>query len=156
MELGYRMRGALALVAQEVREAGLTEDAGVLRDLGELATRVDAVCALADRFLEKRFEGDERVGDASMVKIAYSRCLRAFADMGASVAELPARYREPMVYGDLTTSNWLADFMNSYAWTIAELPIHLFLKRALLSWELSGNEGYWTERTGRETLNASP
>ena len=27
--------------------------------------------------------------------------------------------RAPITFGDLNTGNWMADFMNSYAWTIA-------------------------------------
>ena len=30
-----------------------------------------------------------------------------------------AQQRGAITYGDLNTGNWMADFMNSYAWTIA-------------------------------------
>lgn len=119
MELSYRMRSALSRIADEIRTAGLTGDAGVLRDLGALSTRVDAVCALADRFLQKRMTDDEQVGDASIVKLAYSRALRAYADLGTRLGGLASQYRVPITFGDLNSGNWMADFMNSYAWTIA-------------------------------------
>ncbi|WP_226631901.1 acyl-CoA dehydrogenase family protein [Novosphingobium profundi] len=119
MELSYRMRGAMVRLSEAVHAAGRTCDAGVLRKLGALATRVDAVCALADRFLQKRMDEDERVGDASIVKLAYSRCLRAWTDLGVELADLAGQMHAPITFGDLNSGNWMADFMNSYAWTIA-------------------------------------
>jgi len=119
MELGYRMRGAMRRLVDLVRMTGRSEDLGVLRDLGRLGTDVDAVCALADRFLENRMNGVERPGDASIVKNAYSRCLRAWALLGLRLGGLDAQYRDPISFGDLNSGNWMADFMNSYAWTIA-------------------------------------
>jgi alkylation response protein AidB-like acyl-CoA dehydrogenase len=91
----------------------------VLRDLGNLVGQVDAVCALADQFLENRMNGVERVGDASIVKNAYSRALRAYAAFGVRLGGIEAQYRTAITYGDLNSGNWMADFMNSYAWTIA-------------------------------------
>ena len=119
MELSYRMRGALWRVAEAIRAAGRENDQGVLRDFGRLATRIDAVCALADRFLQKRMDDDEQVGDASIVKLAYARCLRAYADLGVRVSGLSGQLHAPITFGDLNSGNWMADFMNSYAWTIA-------------------------------------
>jgi alkylation response protein AidB-like acyl-CoA dehydrogenase len=119
MELAYRMRGSMFRLADQVRAAGRAEDAGVQRDFGRLTTQVDSVCALADRFLARRISGEEEVGDASIVKNAYSRCLRAWSDLGVRMAGMDAQYRGAITFGDLTTGNWMADFMNSYAWTIA-------------------------------------
>ncbi len=119
MELAYRMRGNMFRLADTIHAAGRKTDAGVMRDLGRLTTQVDAVCALADRFLQLRIDGKEAVGDASIVKNAYSRCLRAWADLGMRLGGLTAQYREPITFGDLNTGNWMADYMNSYAWTIA-------------------------------------
>jgi alkylation response protein AidB-like acyl-CoA dehydrogenase len=45
--------------------------------------------------------------------------LRAFTDFGVRMAGLSAQYRTPITFGDLNSGNWLPDFMNSYAWTIA-------------------------------------
>jgi alkylation response protein AidB-like acyl-CoA dehydrogenase len=119
MELAYRMRGNMHRLTETIRDAGLADDAGLLRDLGRLATQVDATCALADRFLEKRMAGEEAVGDASVVKNAYSRSLRAWTDLGLRCGGIDAQYRHAITFGDLNTGNWMADFMNSYAWTIA-------------------------------------
>lgn len=119
MELSYRMRRSLDRIATLIRDTGKQDDAGVLRDFGALATRVDAVSAISDRFLQKRIDDDEKIGDASIVKLAYSRCLRDYADFGLRLAGMEAQYREPITFGDLNSGNWMADFMNSYAWTIA-------------------------------------
>ncbi len=119
MELSYRMRGNLWRAACLIRDKGRSEDAGILRDFGRLTTQIDAVCALADQFLENRMAGIERIGDASIVKNCYSRALRAYADFGVRLGGLDAQYRHPITFGDLNTGNWMADFMNSYAWTIA-------------------------------------
>lgn len=120
LELSARMRGALWRLADLIRANGREEDTGVLRDFGRLATKIDAACAIADQFLANRIAGQERVGDASLVKLTYSRTLRAFTDLGLRVGGLEAQYHEPIVFGGgMETGNWMADFMNSYAWTIA-------------------------------------
>ncbi len=119
MELSYRMRGAMWRVAQLVRKNDRSSDFGVLRDVGKLATKIDAACAIADQFLENRMKGIERVGDASIVKLTYARVLRDYAALGVRLGGLTEQYQNPITFGDLTTGNWMADFMNSYAWTIA-------------------------------------
>jgi alkylation response protein AidB-like acyl-CoA dehydrogenase len=119
MELSYRMRGALRRVADLIRQTARGDDAGILRDFGKLVTQVDAVCALADQFLSNRMRGVERIGDASIVKNSYSRALRAYAELGVRLGGVAEQYRNPITYGDLNSGNWMADFMNSYAWTIA-------------------------------------
>jgi alkylation response protein AidB-like acyl-CoA dehydrogenase len=119
MELSYRMRGALWRMADLIRSNGLEQDAGVLRDFGQLVTQIDAVCAIADRYLENRVRGIERPGDASMVKNSYSRALRAYSRLGVRIGGMDEQYLGPITFGDLNTGNWMADFMNSYAWTIA-------------------------------------
>jgi alkylation response protein AidB-like acyl-CoA dehydrogenase len=119
MELSYRMRGALSRVAKLIREYGREEDRGILRDFGELVTQVDAVCAIADRFLDNRIKGVERNGDASIVKNSYSRALRAYSLLGVRLGGIDEQYLAPITFGDLNTGNWMADYMNSFAWTIA-------------------------------------
>ena len=119
MELSYRMRGALWRIADLIRQNGRTDDAGVLRDFGKLSSQIDAACAIADQFLENRIAGLERVGDASIVKNTYSRALRAYSMLGLRLGAMDEQYMKPITFGDLNTGNWMADFMNSYAWTIA-------------------------------------
>ena len=119
MELAYRMRGAARRIADLIRKAGKDNDPGTLAAFGAMVTRVDSACAIADRFIENRLAGIERVGDASIVKLTYSRVLQDFALLGARLGGLAEQYRAPIVFGDLNTGNWMADYMNSYAWTIA-------------------------------------
>jgi alkylation response protein AidB-like acyl-CoA dehydrogenase len=119
MELGYRMRGNMVRLADLIRSSGRGQDQGILRDFGQLGAKVDAACAIADQFLENRMKGVEAVGDASVVKLVYSRTLRDWADFGVRLAGLGGQRRDPITFGDLNTGNWMADFMNSYAWTIA-------------------------------------
>ncbi len=119
MELSYRLRGNLYRIAALVRDTNRENDQGLLRDVGRLATQVDATCALADQFLENRIGGIERIGDASIIKNSYSRSLRAYADLGVRLGGIVEQLRSPITFGDLNTGNWMADYMNSYAWTIA-------------------------------------
>ncbi|MBY0420731.1 MAG: acyl-CoA dehydrogenase family protein [Parvularculaceae bacterium] len=120
LELSRRLKGSLWRLADLAESAGRADDPGVLRDLGRLSTRVDACCALADEFLEARIAGAERPGDASLVKLAYSRALRDFTRLGLRLGGLHAQRQEPITFGGgMETGNWMADFMNSYAWTIA-------------------------------------
>ena len=145
MELSYRMRGALSRVAELIRSNGFGEDKGVLRDFGSLVTQVDAACAIADTFLENRIAGIERLGDASIVKNSYSRALRAYSLLGLRLGGMDEQYLAPITYGDLNTGNWMADFMNSYAWTIAggseEVQRNIIAERML---EMPREPKHWT------------
>jgi alkylation response protein AidB-like acyl-CoA dehydrogenase len=119
MELTYRMRRNLHRIADLIRKTGREEDRGVLRDFGQLVVRSDSACAIADRFLLNKMNGHESAGDASIVKNTYSRVLREYSLLGLRLGGVDEQYRGPITYGDLNTGNWMADFMNSYAWTIA-------------------------------------
>jgi alkylation response protein AidB-like acyl-CoA dehydrogenase len=120
LELSARMRGAMWRIGELIRANGREDDAGVLRDFGRLAGKVDATCAVADQFLANRIAGAEQVGDASIVKLAYARTVREFTSLGLRVGGLDAQYHAPITFGGgMETGNWMADFMNSYAWTIA-------------------------------------
>jgi alkylation response protein AidB-like acyl-CoA dehydrogenase len=114
------MRYSLPLIAAELRHRGRADDAALHRDLGRLVARVDATCALADRYLLKRISGEEAVGDASIVKLFYARTLREFTALGKRVAGLDGQYHRGFMRGATQeTGNWPVDFMNSYNWSIA-------------------------------------
>lgn len=120
VELTQRMRYSLVRIARTMREQGLSEDAALRRDLGALIPRVDAACALADRYLLKRISGEEVAGDASIVKLQYARTLREFTLLGMRIAGLQGQTREDFTRGGgQETGNWPFDFMSSYNWTIA-------------------------------------
>jgi alkylation response protein AidB-like acyl-CoA dehydrogenase len=136
MELSYRMRGAQSRLADLIRQNGHCDDSGILRDFGAMAARIDSACAIADAFLANRMNGIEGLGDASIVKLTYARVLHDFARLGLRVGGMGEQYRAPIVFGDLNTGNWMADFMNSYAWTIAggsdEVQRNIIAERMLM------------------------
>ena len=120
VELSQRMRYSLTRIAAIARERGLADEPTVRRDLGRLIPKVDAACALADRYLLKRIDGSEAAGDASIVKLHYARTLREFTLLGMRIAGLQGQYREDFIRGGgMETGNWPFDFMNSYNWSIA-------------------------------------
>jgi len=120
VELSQRMRYSLPLIAAEMRATGRADDAATRRELGHLIARVDATCALADRYLLKRISGEEAPGDASIVKLYYARTLREFTSLGRRIAGLEGQYYRGFMRGATQeTGNWTVDFMNSYNWSIA-------------------------------------
>lgn len=120
VELSQRMRYALPMLASAMESSGGTNDGALKVELGELIARVDAACAVADQYLLKRISGREAVGDASIVKLYYSRTLRAFTSLGLKIGGLDAQYLTPHMRGATQeTGAWMLDFMNSYNWTIA-------------------------------------
>lgn len=145
MELSYRMRGAMWRIAELIRKNGREDDPGVLRDFGAWLARADSATAIADRFLENRIAGVERIGDASIVKNTYSRALREYALLGVRLGGIDEQYMAPITFGDLNTGNWMADFMNSYAWTIAggseEVQRNIIAERML---EMQREPKTWT------------
>ena len=120
VELSQRMCYALPLIVDAMRQNHRLEDAAIRRDFGRLIARVDAACALADRYLLKRISGEEAPGDASIVKLYYARTLREFTALGKRVAGLDGQYNRGFMRGATQeTGNWTVDFMNSYNWSIA-------------------------------------
>ena len=120
IELNQRMRYSLARLATSMREHGYFDDVAVRRELGKLTAKVHASCALADQYLLKRISGQEAVGDASIVKLAYARTLREFVSLGLRIGGLESQYHQPFTRGgSQETGNWTVDFMNSYNWSIA-------------------------------------
>ena len=120
VELNQRLRHSLWRVVAAMREQGCVDDPVILGELGRLVVSIDASCALADRYLLKRIAGQEVPGDASIVKLYYSKVLREFTQLGLRISGLMGQYREAFTRGgSQETGNWAVDFMNSYAWTIA-------------------------------------
>jgi alkylation response protein AidB-like acyl-CoA dehydrogenase len=149
VELNQRMRYALTRIANVMRERGRFDDTATRRDFGALVAKVNASCAVADRYLLKRISGEEVAGDASIVKLCYSRTLREFVSLGKRIGGLQSQYHEPFMRGSpQETGNWMVDFMNSYNWTIAggsdEIQRNLISEKLLgmprepRAWKLSG------------------
>lgn len=120
VELSHRMRNSLPMIAAQMHDSGRMNDAAVRRDLGRLIARVDAACALADRYLLKRMSGEEAAGDASIVKLYYATTLREFSLLGRRIAGLSGQYDRGFMRGATQeTGNWPVDFINSFNWSIA-------------------------------------
>ncbi len=120
VELSLRMRYALPLIVKAMKKNGLENDSAIRRDLGQLIIRINSLCALADRYLQKRIADNEQVGDASIVKLYYSRTLREFVRLGQRIGGLEAQYQTGFMRGaPQETGLWNLDFINSYNWTIA-------------------------------------
>ena len=120
LELSERLRGGLWRLATSIQRKIRQDDPGIQRDFGRLSTKVEACCALADQFLQRRIAGQEQAGDASIIKLFYARVLREYVSLGVRVNGLDGQYRAPMTYGGgQDTGNWMVDFMNSYNWSIA-------------------------------------
>ncbi|WP_439135246.1 acyl-CoA dehydrogenase family protein [Pseudomaricurvus sp.] len=120
VELSQRMRYSLPMLAETLKERGLSEDTSLRRELGKVITQVDACCALADQYLLKRISGEEKVGDASMVKLCYAQTLRMYTKLGRRISGLQGQFDPDFMRGATQeTGNWTLDFMNSYNWSIA-------------------------------------
>lgn len=120
VELSQRMRYSLPMLAETLKERGLSEDTSLRRELGKVIASVDACCALADQYLLKRISGEEKVGDASMVKLCYAQTLREFTKLGRRISGLQGQFDPDFMRGATQeTGNWTLDFMNSYNWSIA-------------------------------------
>ena len=149
VELSQRMRYSLPLIVEAMRRSDRLDDRATRRDFGRLIARVDAACALADRYLLKRISGDEAPGDASVVKLYYARTLREFTSLGKRIAGLEGQYNRGFMRGATQeTGNWTVDFINSYNWSIAggsdEIQRNIIAERMLgmprepRDWKLTG------------------
>jgi alkylation response protein AidB-like acyl-CoA dehydrogenase len=120
VEMSQRMRYALPRIGAALRDRGCFDDAALRLEVGRLTAKVNAACALADRYLLRRISGEEVLGDASVVKLCYSRTLRDFVSLGLRIGGLESQYDRGFMRGaPHETGNWIVDFMNSYNWSIA-------------------------------------
>ncbi len=120
VELTQRMQFGLKLLAKTMKERGKDTDPVIRQELGALIPQVDAACATADQYLQKRISGTEQVGDASVVKLYYAQVLRKLVSLGTKVNGLEGQYHGGFMRGATQeTGNWTLDFMNSYNWSIA-------------------------------------
>lgn len=136
VELSQRMRYSLPMLVDALRQGGRLEEQALRRELGALVAKVDAACALADRYLMKRIAGEEAPGDASLVKLCYATTLREFTRLGKCIGGLQGQYHAGFMRGATQeTGNWNLDFMNSYNWSIAggsnEIQRNIIAERVL-------------------------
>ncbi|MGK2286377.1 acyl-CoA dehydrogenase family protein [Pedomonas sp. V897] len=95
-------------------------DPGLARSVADIATRIEALRAILVNFMANRIAGNEALGDASIIKLAYSRLSRDFTSLGLRLRGLPAMRETSYVLGaGYETGNWMFDFLNSYQYNIA-------------------------------------
>lgn len=123
VELTERMARSLwrlvGLVTADGREADRIDDEA-RRRIVDIASRIEGLRAMIASLMARRIAGNEAVGDASIIKLAYARTLRDFTALGLRLRGVSAQRETAYVLGaGYETSNWMFDFMNSYQWNIA-------------------------------------
>jgi alkylation response protein AidB-like acyl-CoA dehydrogenase len=90
------------------------------RAIVDISTRIEALRAMVARFMANRIAGSEAVGDASVLKLAYSRLSRDFTALGLRLQGVSAmRQTDYLLGAGYETGNWMFDFLNSYQYNIA-------------------------------------
>jgi alkylation response protein AidB-like acyl-CoA dehydrogenase len=97
-----------------------TLDPAVARVIVDISARIEAMRAMLATLMANRIAGREAVGDASILKLAYSRLSRDFTALGLRLNGLAAMRDTRYVLGaGYETGNWMFDFLNSYQYNIA-------------------------------------
>lgn len=97
-----------------------TLDPSVARAIVDISARIEAMRAMLQTLMANRIAGKEAVGDASILKLAYSRLSRDFTALGLRLGGTAALRDTDYVLGaGYETGNWMFDFLNSYQYNIA-------------------------------------
>lgn len=95
-------------------------DPAVARAIVDISARIEAMRAMLQTLMANRIAGKEAVGDASILKLAYSRLSRDFTALGLRLGGTAALRDTGYVLGaGYETGNWMFDFLNSYQYNIA-------------------------------------
>ena len=95
-------------------------DPAVARSIVDVSARIEALRAMLATLMTNRIAGREAVGDASILKLAYSRLSRDFTALGLRLQGFAAMRDTQYVLGaGYETGNWMFDFLNSYQYNIA-------------------------------------
>jgi alkylation response protein AidB-like acyl-CoA dehydrogenase len=135
VELTERLALSLwRLVAAAGGKAGL--DTATARSVVDISARIEALRAMLATLMRSRMSGRERPGDASILKLAYSRLSRDFTALGLRLQGLAALRDTDYVLGaGYETGNWMFDFLNSYQYNIAggsnEIQRNIIAERVL-------------------------
>lgn len=137
VELTERMYHSLwrLIAAAEALPNGPDVESG--RAIVDLVGRIEALRALVGEFMTRRIAGQEAIGDASILKLAYARTARAFTEMGLRLQGVAGQRFTPYVLGaGYETGNWMFDFLNSYQFNIAgganEIQRNIISERMLM------------------------
>ncbi|WP_157098924.1 acyl-CoA dehydrogenase family protein [Novosphingobium rosa] len=106
------------------------------RAVVDIAARIEALRAMLATLMSNRMSGQERVGDASILKLAYARLSRDFTALGLRLEGLAALRDTDYILGaGYETGNWMFDFLNSYQYNIAggsnEIQRNIIAERVL-------------------------
>ncbi|MEN9932995.1 MAG: hypothetical protein RIS17_1568 [Pseudomonadota bacterium] len=123
VELVERLYGSLWRLLEAATKGGATAETIDVEDrrrIVDVTAKVEALRAMVAEAMVRKAAGNEQLGDASILKIAYARILRDYADLGVRLQGMGSQYFQEYVLGaGYETSNWMFDFMNSYQWNIA-------------------------------------
>jgi len=123
VELTERMARSLWSLVELATSVG--EELGRIDDearrrIVDIASRIEGLRAMIAILMARRIAGQEGVGDASMIKLAYARIARDFTSLGLRLRGPLAQRETRYVLGaGYETGNWMFDFMNSYQYNIA-------------------------------------
>ncbi|WP_198351124.1 acyl-CoA dehydrogenase family protein [Flavisphingomonas formosensis] len=140
VELTERMGRSLwrlvGLVTADGTEPDRIDDEARRRII-DISARIEGLRAMIATLMARRIAGNEAVGDASIIKLAYARILRDFGALGLKLRGAAAQRETRYVLGaGYETSNWMFDFMNSYQWNIAgganEIQRNIISERVLM------------------------
>ena len=140
VELTERLSGSLwRLVGLATSDGVETEriDDEARRRIVDIASRIEGLRALIGKLMARRMIGQEAVGDASIIKLAYARIARDFTSLGLRLRGPLAQRETGYVLGaGYETGNWMFDFMNSYQYNIAggsnEIQRNIISERVLM------------------------
>jgi alkylation response protein AidB-like acyl-CoA dehydrogenase len=112
-------------------------DTDTRRRIVDIVSRIEGLRALIGDVMARRIAGQEAVGDASMVKLGYSRMLRDYSALGLHLRGLSGQCFEQYTLGaGYETGNWMFDHMNSFQWNIAggsnEIQRNIIAERVLM------------------------
>ncbi len=123
VELVERLYGSLWRLLEAATKGGFAAEALDVEDrrrIVDITARVEALRAMVGEAMVRKAAGNEQLGDASILKLAYARILRDFCELGMKLEGIGSQRFENFVLGaGYETSNWMFDFMNSYQWNIA-------------------------------------
>lgn len=123
VELVERLYGSLWRLLEAATKGGADANSIDVEDrrrIVDVTARVEALRAMVGEAMVRKAAGNEQLGDASILKLAYARVLRDYAELGMKLEGMGSQKFENYVLGaGYETSNWMFDFMNSYQWNIA-------------------------------------
>jgi alkylation response protein AidB-like acyl-CoA dehydrogenase len=137
LELSERLFHARRRLARLLAgDGGRIVDDQHRREFVQVCARIESLRGLVADLMAEIEAGGASVARAAFVKLFYARVLREFTDLALRAAGAEAEPRGPLVMaGGHETGNWMADYMNSFVWSIAggsnEIQRNIIAERVL-------------------------